>query len=538
MNKPKIGLHFWQIEPMNNNSDFWIKWENVTLRDHRESPVFPGVEWLWRPGEQWAALGGNASGKRYFAEALTRRVPPLHGQIHLNLPSGPECMEVPTLANRRPVMLISPEVHRRILTSESSFYQSRWHSGLEEGSLTADAFISRQWVEEINPFEIGHRGVRPEVFEEKRRQFLNWMRLEPELLSRKLLHLSNGEQRKLILVNALLHSPRLLVLDEPFGGLDVQTRQVLHNLLSQLMKLGMPVFTLLGRPDELLEPVTHLLLLDEGRVVAEGTKEEMLDHPLARQLFREWVSPSALKSPMPLPSAKPEPTANKEEPLVELEKVSFHIGEKIILDQIDWKIYPGENWLLLGPNGAGKTSLLSLIQGDHPLAYSLSIRVMGELYNSTRSLWQIRQKMGWLSPELHLHYPGGWTCRQVIASGFFHSVGLHTAPNPTQMERVEEWIVRWKLSSIADDDFGDVSLGDQRMILLARAVVNSPRLLILDEVCQGLDIFYRSRILESIDEAIVLTKAALIFVTHYAKEIPRCINHSLELNEGRILQNK
>lgn len=536
MNKPRIGLYLWLIEPMNDNFDFWIKWENVTLRDSRESPIFSGVEWLWRPGEQWAALGGNASGKRYFAEALTRRVPPLHGQIYLNLPQVPECMEIPALANRRPVMHISPEVHRRILTSESSFYQSRWHSGLGEGSLTADAFISRQWVEEINPFEIGHRGVEPEVFEEKRRQFLDWMRLKPELLSRKLLHLSNGEQRKLILVNALLHSPRLLVLDEPFGGLDVQTRQVLHHLLNQLMQLGMPVFTLLARPDELLEPVTHLLLLDEGRVVAKGSKEDMLAHPLARRLSREWASLSTSRLPANITSS--EPAANEEEPLVELEKVSFHIGERVILDQIDWKIYPGENWLLLGPNGAGKTSLLSLIQGDHPLAYSLSIRVMGEHYNSTRSLWQIRQKMGWLSPELHLHYPSGWTCRQVIASGFFHSAGLHTAANPAQQERVEEWIGRWKLSSIADDDFGNVSLGDQRMILLARAVVNRPRLLILDEICQGLDIFYRSRILESVDEAIVLTKATLIFVTHYAKEIPRCINRIMELNEGRVLKNK
>ncbi|MDI9400549.1 MAG: ATP-binding cassette domain-containing protein [Limisphaerales bacterium] len=521
---------------MNRNSDFWIEWENVTLRDRRESPVFPGVDWLWRAGEQWAALGGNSSGRRYFAEAFVRSVPPLSGRIHLNLPPVPDCLEIPGLANRRATMLISPEQHRHILNSESSFYQSRWHGSLEEGSLTADAFLSRQRVEEINPFEIGHRGVEPAVFEAKRQEFLGWMHLEPELLERKLLHLSNGEQRKMILVNALLHSPRLLVLDEPFGGLDVQTRAVLRELLKQLMELGMPIFTLLARPDELLEPVTHLLLLDAGRVVAQGPREEMLAHPLAVQLHQKTLAPSK-----PRPELKlSEPTAltPAEPPLVELEDVSFQVGEKKILDRIHWKIYPGENWLLLGPNGAGKTSLLSLIQGDHPLAYSLSIRVMGELYRSTRSLWQIRQRMGWISPELHLHYPGGWSCRQVVASGFFHSIGLHTLPNATQAAQVEEWLERWRLSSIADLDFEDVSLGEQRMILLARAVVNRPKLLILDEACQGLDAFYRSRVLEAVDEAVVQIKASLIFVTHYAREIPDCINRLLELDKGRILKKK
>ncbi|MBO4715307.1 MAG: ATP-binding cassette domain-containing protein [Verrucomicrobia bacterium] len=512
------------------NSDFWVRLENVTLRDREENPIFPNTNWVWEPGQQWAVLGANGSGKNELAQALTRWIPPLRGRIQTELPPTPECLDIPNLANRKPVMVISPEVHRHILTSESSFYQSRWHNGLDEGSLTAAYFLSHKYVEDINPFEIGTRGADPAVFDRHRQMYLDWMGIAPELLERKWAHLSNGEQRKVLLINALLHTPQMLILSEPFGGLDVQTRQTLKEIIGRLIRLGMPVLTLVTRVDELPEEVTHLLLLDQRRIVAQGTKAEMLEHPLARQQS-ETVTSSVSSSV----TTGPVPSSCSAEPVVEINDVTFEAENKVILDHIRWKIYPGENWALLGPNGSGKTSLLNLIQGDHPLVYSLNIRVMGELYRSTRSLWLIRQKMGWLSPELHLHYPGDWTCLEVVCSGFFHSMGLHTSPNPRQQKTALAYLEKWGLAHLVNTPFDYASIGEQRMVLLARAFVNRPRLIILDEACQGLDAAYRRKLLTAVDEEIRQTDAALIFVTHYADEIPSCINRTLHLLDGKIV---
>lgn len=517
------------------NSDFWIKWDRVTLRDREERGIFTGTNWVWRPGEVWAVLGANGAGKHYFASALTQRVPPLAGSICLNLPPPPACIEIAALANRKSVVLISPEVHRHILTSESSFYQARWHNGLEEGGMSASDFLSRQYVEDINPFEVGMRGATPEDFDAKREEFLEWMGIAPELLGRKWTHLSNGEQRKMILIHALLHAPQMLVLEEPFGGLDVQTRSTLLSVMDRLMKASMPVLPLVSRPDELPPSVSHLLLLEKNQVIAQGPIQEVLKHPVACKLASPPIEVrtsqsvrsrrSVCKSFPPIPSGV--------DPVVELNEVTFKMEEKVILDRINWKIYPGENWVLQGPNGAGKTSLLSLIQGDHPLAYSLNIRVMGESYHSTRSLWLIRQQMGWVSPELCLHYPGDWTCKEVVSSGFFHSMGLHTLPTGPQEERTHQCLEELGLSHLAEYSFGEVSMGDQRLVLLARAWVNRPRLLILDEPCQGLDASYRTRLLDAVDANVAQTKCALIFVTHEANEIPACINRTLCLHAGK-----
>lgn len=508
----------------------------MTLRDREDKALFPGTNWVWHPGEQWAALGANGSGKNYFANGLALGIAP-KGHIYLHLPPSPREIDIPQLVNRRTVAVVSPELHRRVLLSECSFYQARWHNGLEEGSLTGKLFLSRECVEDISPFEVGKRGADPALFEARKQMFLKWMEIPAELLSRKWMQLSNGEQRKLLIINALLHNPRLLALVEPFGGLDVQTRAILKTIISRLMQLGMPVFVLVSRPDELPEGATHLLLMEKDRILQAGPKEVVLQHSVAQQLAGsvEPVTPRIQPSPRAI-EIRQEPIPSGTEPIVELKDVTFRVEDKLILDHINWTIYPGENWALLGPNGSGKTSLLSLIQGDHPLAYSLNIRVLGKLYRSTRELWKIRQQMGWLSLELHLLYPGERTCENVICSGFSHSMGLYTPPNAEQREEAQSMIKLLGLLHIASQLFEDVSEGDQRMVLLARAMVHHPRLLMIDEGCQGLDADYRQRLLDTVDWGVKTLGTTLIFVTHYEEEIPDCIHHRLRLKEGRVVK--
>ena len=417
-------------------------------------------------------------------------------------------------------------------TGETSFYQSRWHSGVSEGRQTVAQFLSQASVEDINPFEVGARKSDPRRFRENRRRFSHWLGIE-SFFRRKLIVLSNGEQRKVLLVHTLLRSPRLLILDDPFGGLDRATRARLKTVIHRLMRTGLPVLLITNRPDELPPPTTHLLLVRNRRIIAQGTKRAVLQHPLARELKPASASPHHRRSSSKTPARKATSV-----PLVELNHVTVRLGHQRILDDVTWTMRRGEHWALFGPNGSGKTTLLSLIQGDNPQAYALDLRLFGRKPETTQTLWHLRRRIGWLSPELHLHYPPGWSCLDVVCSGFFNTVGLYEPCTSRQRAAARHWLRRFGLADRPKKSFGELSLGDQRLVLLARAMVKKPKLLVLDEPCQGLDAAHRRSILATVDRLIGQTRAGLIFVTHHAKEMPACITHVLKLKSGRIQQSR
>ncbi len=199
--------------------------DNITVQGSGQM-AFPRTRWIWRRGEQWAILGPNGSGKSLLALALCSRTPLRRGEIHYHFePAAGDVLPEQSIA------LLSPEAQRELATGEASFYQSRWHSGIAEGRQTVAQFLSQASVEDINPFEVGARRSDPRRFQENRRRFSRWLGIEL-LLRRKLISLSNGEQRKVLLVHTLLRSPRLLILDDPFGGLDRATRARLKTVIA------------------------------------------------------------------------------------------------------------------------------------------------------------------------------------------------------------------------------------------------------------------------------------------------------------------
>lgn len=224
------------------------------------------------------------------------------------------------------------------------------------------------------------------------------------------------------------------------------------------------------------------------------------------------------------------------EPLVEFRNVSVSSGRRRILHDVTWTLHEGECWALRGPNGAGKTTLLSLIQGDHPQAYAQNIRLFGRRADSTRTLWQTRQQLGWMSPELHHHYPEQWEAFDVVCSGFFNTMGLYEPCSRSRRRLAWQWLHDLGLAAHAHQPFGELTFGQQRLALLARAAVKRPRLLILDEPCQGLDAAQRRTLLAMVDRVVDQTPASLIFVTHHADELPRCITHLMRLNAGCVRQ--
>jgi molybdate transport system ATP-binding protein len=499
--------------------------EDVALRDGYRL-VFRRSRWVWRPGEQWAILGPNGGGQRLLLEALMGARPAAKGEIHHGFGK---------LAPETAIVWLGPDAQRGMTAAEGSFYQSRWHSGVTESDRTVAEFLSAASVEQRNRFEVGAPCGENRAFQRRRSELVRRLDIA-QLRRRRLLCLSNGEQRKVLLVHALLRDPRLLVLEQPFDGLDAATRRRMHAIIDDLMRGGLPVLVATHRPDEIPSGATHVLLVAQDHIVAQGAKSTMRRHSLARRLATAANSPGTLVTASKPPRRKVGRRCSREIPLIELKQVNVEAAGRRILEAITWTVRRGERWVLLGPNGSGKTTLLSLIQGDHPRAYALDVRLFGAPMHSTNRVWQARQRIGCFSPELHLHYPADWSCLDVVSSGFFNSIGLFQPCPPRQRAAARGGLDSLGLGDHATDAFGELSFGDQRLVLLARALVKQPELLVLDEPCQGLDSGRRRTVLATVDSHVTRTGAGLIFVTHHADERPQCITHQLRMRGGRVVE--
>jgi molybdate transport system ATP-binding protein len=490
------------------------------------SKVLSGLSWTWRAGEQWAILGPDGSGKSLLVDTLLGRIALLSGEMR-----GPYGQTGEELAPESAIAVVSPQVQRGLARSASSFYQSRWHTGFEEGSPTVGAFLSQGSVEGRNPYEIGGTAGTPKEFQSRRKAVIQALDLAP-LLSRKLHHLSNGELRKTLLARALSRRPALLILDDVNAGLDTATRQKFKQVLESLMAGPLRVLVLTSRPEEIPAATTHVLLMDRRKVVLAGSK---------RQALKVWRERFGLRTGTAVarPCTAPDRRAGSMKPgkpLVELRNVTVKgDGHRTILRGLTWTVRQRECWALTGPNGAGKTTLLNLIQGDHPQVYAQDVRLFGRKAESTRAVWQARRVTGWCSPELHQHYPANGSVLDVVGSGFFNSLGLHEPLSRRQRSAALLWIQDSGLGRRAHEPFSDLTFADQRLVLLARAAVKRPQLLILDEVCQGLDGVQRETLLAAVDRAVARTGASLLFVTHRPKEIPSCITHWLRIERGRFV---
>jgi molybdate transport system ATP-binding protein len=504
-----------------------------------ERLVFAHDRWVMKPGERWAIIGPNGAGKSLLAAALAGKVPFARSELILGTDRRPPGSHTRNQrrANSTPVFLVSPQWHREVLAQESSFYQSRWHTGFGEGQLTVARFLSQEAVEGINPFEVARRMGPRRDFLESRQRDVRSLGIEP-LWRRKLICLSHGEMRKVLLTHALLHFPRWLILDDPFGGLDVATRARLRKLISRLIRQGVGILVVTNRLEEIPTETTHLLLVHNHRIVAQGERDRVLQHPVVDRMRTETERSVAAGVKVTLSGDAAGVLLHAElrpAELIVLRGVTIKYGQKPILRDLYWTIRAGEHWALSGPNGAGKSTLLSVIQVDNPQAYAQDIRLFGASPDSTQALWKARQRIGWMSSELHLHHPLDWSVMDIVCSGYFNSIGLHQRCSPGQRQAARVWLGKLELGSLWRAPFGDLSLAEQRIVLLARAVVKRPWLLILDEPCQGLDGIHRHRTLTAVEQVVAHSQAALIYVTHHSEEIPPCVTHLLRLRQGRVV---
>ena len=486
-----------------NNFKPIVRLDNITIR-LLDRLILPDLSWDIERNQQWAVIGPNGAGKTSLMRALIGELPVVRGKIAFPGDSS----------FRRKICYVSFELQRRLIAREEDLDASRYFSGNIDSVTTARQMILENLANSSTPDDqfdsiIRQLGIR-------------------HLLERGIRLLSAGEMRKAIIAGALLKSPRLLILDEPFEGLDATSQSQLAKIINDLMGAHLQIILVTHRLMEILPGISHILGLKDCRALLQGPRSKILNSNQVEKLF----TVPRLRDTLPFEeNLKNNRSDALPEILVKMKNASVIYKDVVVLDSLNWTMKRGENWAITGPNGAGKTTLLSLISGDNLQAYANEIYLFGKRRGSGESIWDIKQKIGLVSSEFQIRYRKSIRALDVILSGFFDSVGLYRKSDSMQRAKARNWIEFIGLAEKAENPFNRLSYGEQRLLLLARAMVKLPLLLILDEPCQGLDRINRKMILNLVDAVARNGRTHILFVTHHAGEIPACITNLLRFEK-------
>jgi molybdate transport system ATP-binding protein len=467
----------------------------VRLRDRL---ILADTCWKIKAGQHWAVLGPNGAGKSSLVRALAGDLPIVRGRV----------IRSSALADTENIKYVSFELHRHLIHKEEHLDEARIFSGHLNSFTTVRDIIETKVNDDQNIASIAKKmGIS-------------------HLMDRGIRFLSTGEMRKVLIARAMAGAPRLLILDEPFDGLDISGRKHLAGTIRTLMNGSTQIILVTHRMQEILPGISHILRVADCRVIDQNQRTTILNNletqlpadPLPR--FSHFPSRIGKKSKIPLPPAP--------DPIIQMKNVSVQYGDNRIIHRLNWVVRPNENWAIMGPNGAGKTTLLNLISGDHLQAYANEIFLFGRQKGSGESIWEIKQHIGLVSSEFQVRYRKSLQALDVVLSGFFDSVGLYRPADSGQKKTAQTWMQRLNIADLAHHLFDRLSYGQQRMVLLARAMVKSPALLILDEPCQGLDCANRALIFKLIDFIGMHTTTQILYVTHHPHEIPACTTHILQ----------
>jgi len=499
--------------------------ERITIREGGRE-LFADTSWTLWEGEHWGLLGPNGSGKSVLAAALCGQLPLARGAIRYHFLAAGEAQDARFgWFSRGSVVRVGGDDRRRLAERYSPYLQARWNASEAGTGDTVAALLTRHSVESLNPYQVLEQFHDEAAYRSRLERTVDLFGLEP-LLGRRVLQLSNGETQKLLLARAVLRAPRLLVLDDPFAGLDTSSRAVLRGALDELAGAGMHLVMATPRTEDLPSCIDRVLLIRDHRVAAEVGRGELASAAAkeAKGLFGPFPKRFAPRPTPTRPSAGP---SSPGEPLLELSEVTVRYGSTTILDRVSFRVQRGEHWALSGPNGAGKSTLLSLVLADNPQAYANRVRLFGRQRGSGESIWEVKARIGEMSATRVL---------DVVCSGLTGTVGLYRACSEEELSRARGWLSRFGLRAEEGRGLGELSFGLQRLVLVARALVSDPELLVLDEPCQGLDAGGRRRVIEAVDAAAAGARAAILFVTHRSDEIPGCITHTLRLEHGRVVR--
>ena len=448
-------------------SQHLLEFKKATFRFYN-SEVFRGTDLKIDSGKHLSVIGGNASGKTTFGRALAGMLPVIRGRAEFSITYDE-------------IVFISFHAELKLINRENPYLQQRWNSfDSVNAPLVKDFF----WNDgELNT---------------ETQKLLKEFGAEA-LLHKKNIELSNGELRKIELIRALSSKARLIIIDNAFIGLDTKSRVILEDTLYKISKFKTLVLLALDT-DDIPGFISQKLYCDNMQIYPDAVYHET-----------EETEDSLPADLIPFfPSASDD--------LVSLSDINITYDGEAILKSVNWQIRAGEHWALTGPNGSGKTTILSLLIGDNPQAYAQQISLFGRQRGTGETIWDIKRQIGFISAELHQFAPGHYTVRQVLIDDI---AWIYPGIDRSDvLRRAGIWTNWFGLNLSYDIRFGQLSSGQQRLLLFIRTLIYPFTLLVADEPCHGLD----SRNVRKIRDVFMFiaknTNASTIFVTHQPRELP------------------
>lgn len=405
--------------------------DNVCVK-HQGKTILSNLTLSIDRHQRWVIVGPNGSGKSFLAKLLSHQVEPSSGVLKSPLTS----------------MLVSFETVGRILDHERYLDSSNTCGGFDNGTPT-ETFIFRDCL----------------LTEKQKSEICAKFNLK-KLMKQGIKLLSTGEMRKATICKAIVTSPELLILDEPFEGLDQKSRTNLHTLIKQIINEGTQVILLLNRHSEIPPETTHVATMRNGQILRV---EETHNRHRKSDSTKQDGPDTSVQLPDNLRAQVHRQSPETQTPVIEMHQVNVRYQQKWILRCLDWSVQQGQHWLISGPNGSGKTTLAGLVSGDHTQGYANDIKLFGRAKGSGESLGEIKSRIGSVSTSFQHEYRVRCSVAGVILSGFFDSIGVYKKYSQQQLDIVDNWLRILNLYSIKDCLFQNLSFGQQRLALLARA---------------------------------------------------------------------
>ena len=455
-------------------------------------------------GEHWCVFGPNGAGKTSLGKLLAGHMREANLYVKYSA----------TFDVKRDVHLVSFEEQQRLWQRDDRFDISEFSASAQDQGTTVETLIRSSRI----PAQQSEQLLRELILE---------LALEP-LRAQGIRYLSSGQMRKAMLARALYahrdEAPQLIVLDDPLESIDKDSRQRIEACIGRFLTASNASLQLSRRQRDIPAYATHMLLMQELRSGAQGLRQDIERGPQ----YAEMVArrPASLTT---LPAALAHRLAAKftGQPLIELRNVNVSYGEKHILSNINWQMLPHHHVLIEGPNGCGKSTLLSLIDGENHKGYGQELYLFGRRKGTGEAVWDVKARFGLVSNELHNRYVKGWHVLEVVVSGFFDSVGLYDNSGSSETNQAHAWLKAFDMAALEKYFYHELSFGMQRLVLLARAMVKAPAILVLDEPCVGLDDYHRQLVLQTLDLIATQTSTRLIYISHVEGEQPDCINQRL-----------